>query len=107
MSADLSGLRASQIGLLRRVKAGDVTWNSNVSGRVGYRLWSSEREYVLVTGPMKRLNDLGFLKLWHNPSNFGRGGVELTEAGKRVLASDECALCSKLGRTACICRMYE
>lgn len=85
----LPGLRRSQMDLLCRVAAGDVTWHSNVSGRVGYRLWSSDHESVLVTGPMKRIAALGLVKLWHNPSNFGRGGVELSGFGKKVLGSDE------------------
>lgn len=81
---------AGDLALLARVKDYEVTFRSNISGRISYRAWSSETQYVTCTKAAKRLDARGWIKCWHNPSSFGKGGVELTAAGIAALAhSDE------------------
>lgn len=75
---------ARQVEMLRRIEKGDVSWRSDLGGRISYRLWSSERDYKLVTPAVKRLVARGWAKGWHNQSSFGRGGVELTRQGHEV-----------------------
>lgn len=78
-------LTARQIDLLLQIRAGDVTFHQRLDGEISYRLWGSEYEYVLVTPKVKLLRERGLVTLWHNPSNFGRGGVEPTGEGRSVL----------------------
>lgn len=80
-------IRPSQRQLLESVGRGDVTWRADIGGRVSWRLWSSETDYVTVTAPMKRLEQAGLVNAWHG-WQFGRGGVELTPLGKAALRPD-------------------
>lgn len=73
--------------LLARVDADDVTWRSNVAGRVSFRLWATEEECVIVTPRGKRLEAAGLIERYEG-WQYGKGGVELTAAGKEALADD-------------------
>jgi hypothetical protein len=66
----------------------EVTWRSDIGGRMGFRRWSSEHDYVTCTPALKRLEARGWVKRWHNPASHGRGGVELSPAGRAVLTEN-------------------
>ena len=82
-------LRATQIEMLRRVAADDVSWHSRYRrdrDHITYRQWSSENEYRTVTPQIKRLIELGLAE--RKFPHFGRrpvGNVALTQDGRMTL----------------------
>lgn len=72
--------------LLELVRNGEVTWRSDIGGRKTFRLWATETEYETVTVRAKRLERAGLIDCWHGYSH-GRGGIDLTAAGKELLAA--------------------
>lgn len=78
-------LSKKQTDLLRRIAAEDVTWRWAAGYRASYRLWSSEHEYTLITQQVKRLISLRLAESFAGMV-FGRGGVRLTNEGRRHLA---------------------
>lgn len=74
--------------MLKRVEAGDVTWNEDARGRISYRLWSDEHTYVTCTPRLKRLDSFGLIDRWRAAgyTHAMKGGVDLSVRGCRLRA---------------------
>lgn len=63
----------------------NVTWRSRGDGRISVRLWADEWHYSTgVTPQFRRLRQAG-LVTFATGAMHGRGGVELTAAGRKAL----------------------
>lgn len=70
--------------LLSRIANDDLTWRSNIAGRVTFRCWDSEQDAEIVTRRGKRLEAAGLIERWTGWQH-GRGGVALTDKGRAVI----------------------
>lgn len=79
-------LSPHQLRVLEAVEREDVTWRNSGRG-TSFRLWTGERDYVLVTPYAKALMAMGLVRRGLSSySGALRGPVELTDGGRRVLA---------------------
>lgn len=85
--AKTPALRASQVFLLVEVDGGNVTWRDGGRG-VCFRLWANENVSMPVTARGRRLEALGYVKRGRG-SQYDRGGVELTAAGKVAINANQ------------------
>lgn len=76
----------ADLAALADVQREAVGWLSNVAGRVSFRLWTTEYDYVTVTPRLKRLEAAGLVRR-RGGWRYGAGYVELTDEGRAALSA--------------------